>query len=367
VAAPITRTKAYLSIVIDGKDVTSAFDKYLISATVTDYDGAIDMAEIVLDDAHGVLEMPADNTPVSVNMGWQGQGMNLVFTGKVTDVGFRMQKRSGRELTITANGADMFQLGKQPVSQEWGEGKPAEGDAKKIPLGTVLGDAAKKAGYSFRGAADICALERDYWAQTNESFHSFAKRLADEVGGVFKIQGEVASLTSAQNNTNAAGKTMPMVTAATGEGGNVLACDIHPKVARSVFAETSAQFFDDKEGKWKAVRQAVGGQGAAAVSKAIHTGLMPVATEDEAKQVASALATGSLRAAGYGWILIDGAPEAAAGGQVTVKGARAGVDGVYKITEATHTISKRQGFTTRLTVAQPGPTVGKDFRGDFER
>jgi phage protein D len=356
------RLQAYVKIEVNNQDVTSNFNPYLISVVVTDYEQQMDQCIIELDDSYGTLQIPPDNAPLKVTMGWRGGKMQMVFSGKVTDVSSRCQRRSGRIMVIEGIGADVYGEGKTPVSNEWGEGQKPDGTSEKVQLGTVLGDAAKKAGYSFKGAEDLCKIERDYWAQTNESFHSFGDRLAREVGGVFKVSGENASLTSATKNTNASGKGMADVPCTWGS--TLIAWDIHPKSGRPVFAETARSWFDAAKGKWEIVKKAVGDSGAGGLTKAIHFGLMPVATKDQAEAQVDADGAASLRAKGYGWVVIDGDPAAAAGATAIVKGARAGVDGSYRITEAEHSYRRRTGYTTRLELKQPG-AAGNGVQGEF--
>jgi hypothetical protein len=50
-----------------------------------------------------------------------------------------------------------------------------------------------------------------------------------------------------------------------------------------------------------------------------------------------------------------------------VKGARAGVDGTYRIIEAEHTYLRKGGYTTRLQINTPGSTIAPGFQGDFDR
>jgi phage protein D len=358
------RARAFYQVTVNGQDVTAKFDPYLIALTVVDYEMAMDTCTIELDDSNGVLALPPDNAPITISLGWADEGLKLVFKGKVSDVSSMCQRTSGRRLKIEGVGADVFGQGKTPTSKEWGEGVPANGEAKQVTAKTVLEEAAKNAGYTFTGAEDICNIARSYWSQNNESFHSFAHRLAGELGGTLKISGDQVSLTSNTNNVNAQGKKMADVVCAWGS--NLIAWNIHPKSGRPIFAETAAAWFDDKAGKWEMVKKVVGGA-AAGLTKAIHFNLMPMATKDQAERQAQTDAAASLRATGYGWAVVNGEPAAAAGSNAILKGTRAGVDGQYRITEAEHSLNRKQGYTTRLTLAQPGPTVGQDFRGDFQR
>lgn len=344
--------------------MTSNFDPYLISVTVTDYEYQIDQCVIELDDSYGVLPIPPDNAPIKISMGWRGQTMEMVFNGKVADVASRCQRRSGRVLIIEGKGADVSGEGKAPTSNVWGEGQPAEGEAKKIPLEQVMSEAAKAAGYKFSADPQLGQIMRDHWSQDNESFHNFLERIAREVGGIPKIAGDTASITSATKNTNVNGKGMADVPCYWGE--TLIAWDIHPKAGRPVFAETARSWFDATKGTWEIVKKAVGSGDTAGLIKAIHLGLMPVATKDQAESQVAADAALSLRARGYGWVVIDGNPAAAAGATAVVKGARAGVDGPYRITEAEHSYRRRSGYQVRCELQQPGAGASGSSGSDFE-
>jgi phage protein D len=51
--------------------------------------------------------------------------------------------------------------------------------------------------------------------------------------------------------------------------------------------------------------------------------------------------------------MIDGNPNAKAGGRIVISGARAGVDGTYTISEAEHHYSRASGYVTRCNLADP--------------
>jgi hypothetical protein len=66
-------------------------------------------------------------------------------------------------------------------------------------------------------------------------------------------------------------------------------------------------------------------------------GAGPKADKDAAEQQGKADATLSAGMRGIGWVVIDGAPRAKAGGRVNIIGAREGVDGDYYMEEVEHT------------------------------
>jgi phage protein D len=357
------RARAFCEVEVAGQPVTRAFNNHLIAVTVTDFESSMDTCQIDLDDSYGLLEVPPDGSKILIRLGWQGGQALQVFEGQIVDVSSTCQRRSGRLMRIEGTGANVLGFGKVPISDQWGEGEPPKGQAKKVKLSTVMEEAAKKAGYSFKAAESLGNIERDYWNQTNESFHNFADRIAKEVGGVVKIQGDKVSMTSNVDNKNAEGVALADVVCRW--GANLMAWNIHPKVARPMFAETAKLWFDGKKGVWDIVKKAVGNTGASGMTKAIHYGLFPIATKDQAEQQAQADANSSLRAAGQGWVVIDGHPEAKAGATAIVQGARAGVDGTYRIIEAEHSYNRKGGFQTRLTLNSPGASPGGKVSDKF--
>jgi phage protein D len=97
----------------------------------------------------------------------------------------------------------------------------------------VLEEAAKKVGLSARISAELGALKRDFWDMGNESSQNFGQRLARELGGVFKISGGKASLTSATEYTNAEGVKLDAIIAEWGR--NLVAWRIKPYAGRPQF------------------------------------------------------------------------------------------------------------------------------------
>jgi len=247
--------------------------------------------------------------------------------------------------------------GKTPQTQEWNattpekktEGAGPEGPG--IPLQTVLQDAGKKAGYKVHVSEKMAGIMRNYWAQQGESFHHFGQRLAMELGGVFKISGENASFTSSTDFVNAAGDPMPEVF--TEWGVNLIGWRIKPFVARPQVKEAGANFFDPESASWDQVKKAL--QSGAPFSRALASTFLPMPAPNKVigEQRAQGAASAAERKRGFGWVLLNGEPQAKAAGKLTLIGARPGVDGTYKITEAEHTYVRGGGYVLRCDVAQP--------------
>jgi phage protein D len=360
-----TRRKAICQILIDGVDVTSRLDPHLISVTVTDKEGeGTDHCAIELDDRDSRLAIPADDVMVQIWLGWHTEGLYEVFTGKVQSVesGFG-RKHGGCRLWVDAYGTAMSGKGKSPMQMSWGEGAPpGQAMSKMIDLKTVLEQAAKHAGYAMHIAPELANIERDYWAMGTESFHHFGARLARELGGVFKISGGNASMTSGLSFTNAAGATLEAVVAEWGK--NLIAWRIKPYAARPQEKAAMAQYYDLQKAIFGKITKAIGGGAPFGNAEAI-TQLPALAPNSQVgDQTNEGQSTDSQRRRGTGWVQLNGEPQARAGKPLTIIGARPGVDGTYRIEEAEHVYSRSFGYLTRCTLNYPNfnPGYTPDWR-----
>src|SRR5215204_4504434 len=72
------RRHAHCTIRIGGRDVTHKFEPFLISVTTVDKkQGSADECTIELDDTEGVVQIPEGGTPVTIHMGWSGEGPRI--------------------------------------------------------------------------------------------------------------------------------------------------------------------------------------------------------------------------------------------------------------------------------------------------
>jgi hypothetical protein len=127
---------------------------------------------------------------------------------------------------------------------------------------------------------------------------------------------------------------------------------VKPFIGRPQWGGTAAEFFPLPKGfeGWQSVEGALSSLGGAS-AKAALPGASP--NEQVGEQTNQGMAQQSEEASGAGWFIINGEPSARAGATLMVKGARPGVDGPWKITEAEHSYSRASGYQTRLSVAYP--------------
>lgn len=86
------------------------------------------------------------------------------------------------------------------------------------------------------------------------------------------------------------------------------------------------------------------------------------ADEDQAKSIGEARKAEAEREGGEGGVELDLTVQAQAEGMFILAGARAGVDGSYRIESVRHKASRSGGSTTVLELKQPGGGAGKDAR-----
>jgi uncharacterized protein len=348
-----SRRKAVYQVIVGGEDITPRLDPHLISLNVTDKEDSIDKCAIELDDRDAKLMIPPDAAPIEVWLGWHTEGMYQVFEGLVDSVesGFG-RKQGGRRLWIDASGTAMKSNVKSPMTMTWGEGAPpGSSQGNTIPLKQVLEEAAKKAGLSAKISSQLGGLKRDFWHMGNESFQNFGQRLARELGGVFKISGGKASLTSATDYTNVDGEKLDAIIAEWGK--NLIAWRIKPYAGRPQYKEAAAHFYDLQKSIFDKVTKGIGGAGPFGAAEAIAALPMMAPNKQVGEQTNAGLDADSTRRRGTGWVQLNGEPLARAGSPLTIIGARPGVDGTYRIEEAEHTYSRRGGYLTRCTVNNP--------------
>ncbi len=325
--------RAVFMVTVAGTNITSTLLPVLISLSVSDKVGThSDTASIEVDDADGRIVMPQIGAPVVVALGWQDEGVRVVFTGTVDEVKSSASRGSGRTLSITAKGMDTTKKPKEAQQRHF--------DNKSIK--DILTEAGKSAGVTqIEVDPSLSSLTRKYFEMRDESFIHAGERLAREIGGNFRVVGNKAIMSKRGGSYTAA------VVAAWGK--NLHSWDISPALGRTQFNKLRARWYDPQKAEWKDKEE----QSDLSVD-ARHDHRYSKADENEAgQQTASDKAT-SERDAGEGSVTIEGNTEAIPDGLCIVSGARSGVDGPYRIESVTHTYSRGGGFVTQLSLKQPG-------------
>lgn len=337
--------RAIYQVNVAGQNISSRLGPLLTSIRISDHEGThSDTAEITLDDKDGLIKLPRDGDPITILLGWEGSPLAIVFIGTVDEVRSNGSRGGGRELSISAKGLDT-------------KGKAKEGQQLNVDDATVeqaLNEAGKAAGISVKVDPSLASVKREWWGLNDESFLHFGERVARELGGIFKVQGDRAILTK-KGAGSVSGAVLGSVVAAWGV--NLISWDIAPIMGRPRHKQVRARFYDKKEAKWKEVEAQVNDDGAQATLADRHSR----ADEDEAQGSAENGARNSEREKGGGSVDIDGTAAAKPGAMCALAGTRPGIDGIYRIVSVNHDYS-RSGWTTRLELKEPQGEAGKDTR-----
>ena len=339
--------RASYSITVDGVTVTRNFAPYLTSLTIKDGEGGkSDKLDIALDDMEGRLKFPRTGADIVARLWWDGEGKAVEFRGKTDEPESEGSRGGGMTLSISASSADL-------------KGKTKE-KKKKHKDDATFGDVAKEwgkaAGLDVKIDDALAAIKRDYWVMDDHSFLSWGQAIAEEIGATFKISGDRAVFVERNSGKSSSGQDLPAVEAT--RPGNVISWKLSPQNSRAKYKTSVVRWYDDKAAKWMSKTVDIGGDDASV--KLVET--QKAADADKAGRKAKSNSEESKRDSGSGSITIDGNPNAQAQGRCIVSGVRAGIDGEYRITSVTHSLTRSGGWTTSLELKQPQGSAGKDDR-----
>jgi uncharacterized protein len=372
-AVQSNRMRADVRVLVAGNDVTSKLDPHLISVRVLagvqleDY-----TAEIELDDRDGRLPIPPVNSPLQVYMGWRGESDQVVFDGVIHDIehGFG-RGQGGRRMWVHGFGATMLGHGKTPMNDHMGDGAPPGSEmGPQIPVSAFLKMVAGNAGQSItvHPFFDGQSMQRDYWQQAGESYYHLGRRLAEEMGGLFRVKaGTVGQFTIKGQNVD--GTPTPTVAAVWGE--NLIGWRVRPMSARPAWNSTSQHFFDVQNGVWKKMQKQLNLPEPFGFAQSSFMLPVPAPNQGQAGGNNDGVEEGIGQAQGPGRIVVNGEPSAQGNAMVSLSGARPGVDGTYWCPTAEH-IYSRQGYVTWLDVnavqiSGQGTTGGAPGGGPYEQ
>jgi phage protein D len=338
--------RAIYTITIDGQDVTSNFEPHLLSLQIKLTDGGqSDTLDISLDDAGGRISMPREGAEIVATLAWSDGGGAVIFEGVTDEPESEGSRGQGMVLNITAHAADM--KGKTK------EKRQTHKDSAKF--GDVANEWGKKADLDVRVSDRLASIQRDYWSMQNESFMAWGARMAQEMGATFKIMGKKAVFVPRNASASAGGKELPVVMADYGR--NIIGWQIRPLQNRPRYNRSVVRWYDRKEAKWrKETVQLMDEAARAPLIDARKSG-----DKDRAKDRADSNAEEAKRGKGGGTVTLIGAPEAQAQGLCRISGVRPGVDGNYRVSEATHSLSRDGGWVTVCDLEQPNEHARDDI------
>ena len=388
------------------QDVTERLNPYLISVQVVDsIEGGHSEAHIELDDRYCELIIPPDDVPLTVMMGWSGEGprvidfgrganamemtaeekqqemkwdgpgLEVVFAGWVSEVesGFG-RKGGGRRMWISGTGGNTKGEAKTLQNVTVGEGKQDDsvttedgtavgpkgggggGGGGKHPLNEIATKVFSNAGLQFKMSPGMQSIKRDFWQAANESAQNFGERIARETGGVFSINNGIATLVGKGEGVNADGVKMFGIEAVWGV--NLIGWRIKPFSGRAQYGKAQSKFFDIMKANWDHVAGEVPGGNPFGGASAVAHNIGAVIGKIEGGQTNEGASKDSQAKRGTGWVLLNGEPRAHANCRISINGARPGVDGSYTVSEAEHNYTRGVGYTTRCNVQSFSPKEG---------
>ncbi|QVV61133.1 phage late control D family protein [Leclercia sp. Colony189] len=194
------------NIVIEGKDLTTALDKRLMSVMLTDNRGfEADQLDLELDDADGQIVLPRRGAVIQFALGWEGQPLFPKGAFTVDEI-----EHSGApdRLTIRARSADFRATLNIRREKSW----------HQTTVGDVIREIATRHNLKMALGQDLSGLSLDHLDQTNESDASFMMKLARQYGAIASVKsGNLLFIRQGQGRT-ASGKPLPIVTITRKEG-----------------------------------------------------------------------------------------------------------------------------------------------------
>lgn len=315
-------------IIAAGVNITPQISDRLLELTVTDEAGIkADTVEIVLDDRDGLIEIPPPGAPLLVFLGYRETGlipMGLFTSDEVT------VKSPPATLTIRAKAADLGGSIKGQKSRSW----------EDMTIAGIVSTIAGEHGLTPKVADRFRAIRIDHIDQTDESDIGFLDRLGRDYDALVSVKGGT------------------LLFMGKGDGRTVSGLPIPPRpisevdttswtltlTTREAYKSVIAIWQDTADAKRQEV---VAGAGEPAFRmRHIHK------TKDEAQRAATAKLDEIARGSDTFEASFPGDPLVAAEGQVLAAGFRAGVNGLWSIRSATHTLNGG-GFSTSISAERP--------------
>ncbi len=329
-------------VFVAGIDRTAGMRNYLVDLSVVDREGQeSDSCSLKFDDTGGQLRLPRNGESLALSV----NGVS-VFAGVVSAVRSTGNRGGGRFLHVSGKGFDDRGKIKEPQRFHMDDAS----------LEDFLGRAAKNAGLSSVTVdPDLASITRDYWAADTESFLHLGQRLARELHATFKIRQDRAVLVPRGKDMG-----LPPVVGTVGEGGNVIGWSIAPRAGRRDFTDIEVRYFDEETGTTKTETETLSND--RDIPAAVNRVRTPARDKEQAREVIKARKREADDDAGAGSVELDITPSAQVEAAFLLTGARAGVDGTWRIASRTHKASRNGGSRTSLELKQPKDGAGADSR-----
>jgi len=318
---------ANFKITADGKDVTDAIARRFISLKIQDERGwKSDTLEIVIDDrpdlSGNYIEMPKTGVQLEVEL---GRGSTLHKMGSFT-VNETRATGAVEKLTINATAADM----KGRLKEKRTRG------LDNISFGDLAATIASEHVMTAKVSASISNTIITRIDQLDESDLHLMTRISRSYGTVIKYVGSVLIIVPKGEAKTVSGEHLP----STVLNKNQLAHWALFFADRDQYESVVAKYHDNASASDIRVTAGSG--------RSPHIIRRAYASEQEAILAAEAKLKELNRGLGQGSISTDGDARLVAEAQVTLKGMRPGLDGVWQIKTATHTLNKSRSWSADL-------------------
>ena len=99
--------RAVFNVTVAGTNITTALLPVLIALRVSDKVGThTDSVDLEIDDTDARIILPQKGADVVIALGWESEGLRVVFRGTVDEVKSSGSRGAGRRLMIVAKGMD---------------------------------------------------------------------------------------------------------------------------------------------------------------------------------------------------------------------------------------------------------------------
>lgn len=226
------------SLIVDGKDISSAVEPRLISLSLADNRGfEADTVELTLDDSDGELALPRRGTKMQVSIGWLGQ--SLINKGLYT---IDEVEHSGVPdvLTIRGKSADLRGTLLKQREQSY----------HQTTLGNIIQIVAGRHGLTAKIANQFSGINIEHLDQQNESDAAFITRLAQQYDAIATVKQNAMLFIKAGGSTTAGGHALQAVTIErkSGDGHQFSVAD------RDAYSGVIAYWHDTKKGQRQSVQ-----------------------------------------------------------------------------------------------------------------
>lgn len=318
----------------NGEDITDRLSGLGVSMTVTDNEGVkADTLEINIDDMGGRVVTPKAGAVLQAIGGYRDKlrDFGQFSVDAVTLAGWP------QSIQISAKSVAAKSLAKQRHTIAF--------KAADFPdYGAILQHVASLAGVAPSIHSAISQIENLYEAAADEDLVQFLTRVSRKIGATISVKGQRLVAIPKGVGQSVSGVNLGIISIE--KPGNLISYSVTwsdgPK-----YSSVVASHYDRRKNEKKTVSEATGMDGP---TWSIRE---PYENETAAKRAAKAKAADLRRAQASATFQIDGDPFALAEASAVVSGARADVDGTWRIKSAAHSFSATGPYTTSLSCDVP--------------